>query len=53
MEELNTNFNDNSHEQEPVDLICGISIKGLHKKFKVYRLLHNISSILCDRLLVV
>ena len=53
MEELNMNFNDSSHEQEPVGLTCGISIKGLHKKFKVYKLYLNILSILYDRLLVV
>ena len=35
MEQLDANVNDSAHEQEPVDLKCGISIKGLEKKFKV------------------
>ena len=35
MRQLETSVNDSAHEQEPVDLKCGISIKGLEKKFKV------------------
>ena len=35
MRQLDTSVGDSSHEQEPVDLTCGISIKGLEKKFKV------------------
>ena len=35
MRQLDASVSDSSHEQEPVDLKCGISIKGLEKKFKV------------------
>jgi len=35
MNQLDTNVNQSVHEQEPLDLKCGISIRGLKKKFKV------------------
>jgi len=35
MAQVNPVSNDSAHEQEPTDLECGISIKGLEKTFKV------------------
>lgn len=35
MDQFDTTVDNTAHEQEPMDRICGISIKELRKKFKV------------------
>ena len=35
MEQVNPLADHSAHEQEPSDLECGISIRGLEKTFKV------------------
>ena len=35
MREVDASVGNSAHEQEPANMKCGISIKGLMKKFKV------------------
>ena len=55
MRELDASVGNSAYEQEPANMKCGISIKGLLKKFKVdpVVLIYMLLNVLNTRLLVV